>query len=345
MLVAVTHAVPIKRDQEMKSVTRNLALAAWFALALAHPASATTNWTMVSGYPDNNFVTENLREFIDEVERETGGELKITLHSNGSLIKIDNIRRALQTGQAQIGEIRLGSYGNEDPIYILDNIPFLTKDYKEAWTLMEKTAPYLDKIMGTAGIKVLGYQPFAGQGFFTKSEIRDSKGLEGFKLRIYSKVTQDMGQKMGAKATILPFADIPQAFATGMIDALFTSAQTGIDIQAWNNTSHFTYVGANFNKTLVGVNKAAYDSLPEKSKEVLIKAGRRLSERAWKLSERANQTHLDILKDNKMTVYPPPADLIDRLTKVGSELAEEWKKAASPAAIEVLQSYQKEVGR
>lgn len=302
-------------------------------------AQAATSWVMVSGYPDNNYVTENIREFIKEVDEKSNGELKISLHSNGSLVKMDNIRRAVQTGQVQMGEIRLGSYGNEDPMYILDNVPYMTKDYKQAWVLMETSAPYFDALMAKSGIKPLGYQPFPGQGFFTQAEIHSAVDLHGKKLRIYSKVTQEMGQKLGATAIILPFADIPQAFATGMIDGLFTSAQTGVDIQAWTNSSHFTYVGAIFTKTLLGVNKEAYDALPENLRTIVDEAGHSLTERAWRKSEEANQGHIAELEKNGMKTYAPPADVLARLTSVGQELAETWKAEASPEAVAVLDAY------
>jgi len=100
----------------LKAALKAAILAAVASLALASPASAQTQWIMASGYPENNFMTQNLRKWVEDVEKGTSGKLKITLHTNDSLIKLDSIKGAIQRGQVQGGEIRLGVYGNEDPI-------------------------------------------------------------------------------------------------------------------------------------------------------------------------------------------------------------------------------------
>src|SRR5688572_6941993 len=91
---------------------------------------AQTTWTMASGYPESSFFTQNIRQFIKEVDEKSGGKLKIDLRSNDSLIKLDAIKRSVQSGQIQIGEIRLGVYGNEGAMYNLDNTPGVATDYE-----------------------------------------------------------------------------------------------------------------------------------------------------------------------------------------------------------------------
>ncbi|MEO4044156.1 TRAP transporter substrate-binding protein [Hoeflea sp. CAU 1731] len=315
-------------------------LAAAALSAAASTASAETSWIMASGYADSNFMTQNIQKFIEDVETATNGELKITLHSNGTLIKLDGIRRAVQTNQVQIGEVRLGSYSNEDPMYNLAGLPFVAGDYESAWKLMEAQKPYFDAMFDGLGFKALAYQPWPGQGFYTKEPVNGLADFEGQKLRIYSKATQDMGNALGFEATILPFAEIPQAFATGLIDALFTSPQTGIDIQAWDNTNDFTAAGAIYTKNAIIVNKEAFESLPEKAQAALIAAGEAATIRGWEMSKAIYGEQLDILKSNGMTVTEAPAEIIEKLKEIGGVMMQEWQATASPEAIAVLEAYQ-----
>ena len=88
---------------------------------------------------------------------------------------------------------------------------------------------------------------------------------------------------LGFNATILPFAEIPQAFSTGLIEALFTSPQTGIDIQAWDNTKHFTYAGAIFSKNAVIVTNKAFNAL-SKADQSHVLAADRAELRGWEMS-------------------------------------------------------------
>src|SRR3546814_2123240 len=90
-------------------------LAGSFVLAFSAGAVAQTTWDLPSAYPASNFHVENLNTFIKDVDSLSGGKLKITLHNNASLYKAPEIKRAVQGNQAQIGEILLTNYANEDP--------------------------------------------------------------------------------------------------------------------------------------------------------------------------------------------------------------------------------------
>jgi len=314
-----------------------LALGATAALSAA--AAAQTQWIMASGYPENNFLTQNLRKWVEDVEKGSGGKLKITLHTNDSLIKLDSIKAAVQRGQVQAGEIRLGVYGNEDPMYILDGVPFVASTYDEAWKLMEAQNPYFKTILDKAGMVITGYQVWPSQGFYTKGPVKSVDDFKGKKIRIYSTATQRMASLLGFNATILPFAEIPQAFSTGLIEALFTSAQTGADIQAWDNTKYFTNVGAILSKNALIFNKRAFASLPAEVQKVVTDASDAYTKRAWELSKAAHAAQTAILTKNGMTVSEAPASVVEAMKKVGTQMAGEWKTTASPEAIAVLDKY------
>tara|TARA_R110002049_G_scaffold101804_4_gene246937 strand:+ start:605 stop:1585 length:981 start_codon:yes stop_codon:yes gene_type:complete len=308
------------------------------ALTLSMSAQAT-EWVMASGYADDNFHTRNLRALIADVEELSGGEFKIQLHSNGTLIKLDGIRRAVQSNQVQIGEIRLGVYGNEDPMYILDSIPFLANGYDRAWALKEAQMPYFEKMFARLGLMPLSFSPWTGQGFYTKNEINSLEDFKGQRARVYSKTTAKMGEMLGFETTTLPFSEIPQAFATGLIDALFTSPQTGIDIQAWDNTNHYTVVGALNTKNAVIVNQRAFNRLPDAHKQALLEAGKRASKRGWEYSAQAFKDQLEVLSDKGMKVKDAPEEVMTRMHEIGKVLTDDWRASASPEAIEVLDAY------
>lgn len=314
--------------------TGALALAA--ALALGGPAAAQTKWIMASGNPETNFMTKNLRLMIADIEKTTGGKLTIQLSANDTLIKLDSIKRAVQTGQIPIGEIRMGVYGNEDPMNILDNTPFLAPTYEAAWKLLEAQRPYFDTTFGKAGMKVIGYQPWPGQGFYTKFPVTKMEDFKGKRLRIYSTQTKKMGDMMGFNATILPFAEVPQAFSTGLIEALFTSPQTGIDTQAWENTKYFTHAGAIYSKQAVIVNARAFDRLPGDVKTAVLKAGETYTKRGWEMSQAVTQEQLATLRQKGMEVSELPANVVADMKAIGEAMMADWKETASTEAIAVL---------
>src|SRR5437667_10393973 len=95
------------------------------AMLAATPALAQTKWNLPAAYPADNPHTENLVAFAKDVEAATGGKIQITVHPAASLFKAPEIKRAVQTSQAQVGEVLISIHENEDPIFGIDVIPFL----------------------------------------------------------------------------------------------------------------------------------------------------------------------------------------------------------------------------
>src|SRR5439155_24219107 len=130
-----------------------------FAAACAALASvgamAQTQWDMPTPYPASNFHTENIMQFVSDVDKATGGKLKITVHSSASLFKAPEIKRAVQGGQAQIGEILLPNYQNEWQIFGLDGLPFLADSYDAALKLYKAQKPVMEKKLGEQGMMLL----------------------------------------------------------------------------------------------------------------------------------------------------------------------------------------------
>ncbi len=135
-------------------------------ITLLSGSAGAVDWIMASGYPDSNFHTKNIRAFIKDVEATTS--VKINLNANDTLMKLDAIKSGLQRGQIPIGEIRLGVYGNEDPMYILAGLPFIAPDYSTAWLLKDLAKGYIDNAFKEKGLKILYYTPWPGQGFYYK---------------------------------------------------------------------------------------------------------------------------------------------------------------------------------
>ena len=125
-------------------MTRRLIITAAGALALSAAAQAQTKWDLPAAYPATNFHTVNLQQFADDIDKASSGKLKITVHANASLFKAPEIKRAVQGGQAQLGEILLVNFQNEWQIFGADGIPFLADSYDEAvklWRALCVAAP------------------------------------------------------------------------------------------------------------------------------------------------------------------------------------------------------------
>ncbi|MEI2416248.1 TRAP transporter substrate-binding protein [Orrella sp. JC864] len=288
------------------------------------PALAQTTWTMPTAYPDTNFHTRNLKQFADEVAKETDGKLKITIHSGGALIKMPEIKRAVQTGQVQIGEIFIGTMANEAPLYSFDSIPFMTSGHADAQKLWAAARPLVEERLDKQNLHVLYSVAWPAQGLYTKKAVEKVEDFKGLKFRTPSPSTADFAKRLGAVPTVVQAADIPQAFLTGLVEAMLTSSSTGVDTQAWDYLENFYSVPTMFPQNIVFVNKRAWEQLDEGTRKIVTAAAERAEARGWQMSADENETSIKKMQENKLNVQEVSPALLDSFKKVGAEMATDW---------------------
>jgi TRAP-type C4-dicarboxylate transport system substrate-binding protein len=326
----------------MITLSRTLLLATFAAGALAvQPASAQTKWNLPAAYPADNPHSVNLALFAKDVSAATGGKLEITVHPGASLFKAPDIKRAVQTGQAQIGEVLISLHENEDPIFGVDVIPFLVTSYPESKKLWLASKPAIEKKLAAQGLMVLFAVPWAPQGIYAKKDINTVDDMKGLKWRAYNVGTARIGELVGAQVVTVQAAELAQALATGVVNSFITSAATGYDSKAWESMTHFYDTQAWIPKNITFVNKAAFDALDKPTQAALLKAAATAEERGWKMWEEKSGWYLDQLKAHGMKVLSPSPALKAGLKKVGDQLTADWLKKAGPDGQAVLAAYKK----
>jgi len=310
-----------------------------FALAFALPAAAQVKWDLPTAYPANNFHTENLAQFVADVDKATHGKLKITLHSNASLFKAPEIKRAVQGNQAQAGEILLVNYENEDPFYGLDGVPFLAASYDQAFKLYKASRKALEGKLAKQGIMLLYTVAWPPQGIFTNRTLNSVADMKGLKWRAYSPATSKIAELVGAQPVTVQAAEVSQALATGVIDSMMTSGSTGYDTKTYESIKYFYDTQAWLPKNAVIVNKRAFDELDKPTQQALLKAAADAETRGWKLSQEKNTWYLDQLKAKGMTIVKPSEQLTADLRRVGNVMLAEWLRRAGDDGRKVIDAY------
>ena len=324
----------------MKRRLFSLTLAAG-ALAVSLPATAQTTWDLPSAYPATNFHTVNLATFASDVEKATGGKLKITVHANAALFKAPEIKRAVQGGQAQIGEILLAAYQNEWPMFGADGIPFLATSYDESRKLYAAQKPILQKKLAEQGLMLLYSVAWPPQGIYSKKPLASAADLKGSKWRAYSPATSRIAQLVGAQPVTVQAAELSQALATGVVETNMTSGATGVDSKLFEHLKFYYDVQAWLPKNAVIVNKRAFDALDKASQDALLKAAAEAETRGWAASQKVNTDSLATLRANGMSVEPGSAALRSDMQKVGATMLQEWLSQAGAEGQQLIDAYKK----
>jgi TRAP-type C4-dicarboxylate transport system substrate-binding protein len=322
-------------------MNRMQALFAALGLAVATGAAAQTKWDMPTPYAATNFHTENVVQFAADVDKATAGKLKITVHPGASLFKANEIKRAVQGGQAQIGEILLSGYSNEDPIFGTDSVPFLATSYAEAAKLWKVSKKAVDERFAKQGMKVLYAVPWPPQGVYANKPLNSIADMKGLKMRTYNPATSRIAELAGAQPVTIQAAELAQAMATGAVNANITSGATGYDTKAWEQVKYYYDTQAWLPKNVVFVSQKAFDALDKPTQEAVLKAAAEAEARGWKTSEEKTGFYLGELKKNGMTVAPPSPALAADLKKIGDTMTGEWIKTAGPDGQAIVDAFKK----
>ncbi len=335
-LVAATAAMlaqPCPANAQTQKQTQTPASA---PLAKTSPSVGTTLWRLATGYRDESFHTQNLREFASEIESGTGGRVKIEIHSNNSLIKLADITAAVAAGKIEAGEAIMTGMGKEMPLTGADSVPFVVASYAAAQQMWTLQRPGIDQAFAARGLKPLFAVPWPPQGLYTNKPITTTQDLKNLNMRTYNPTTVRIAQLLGASPVDVPMPQVGQALAEGRLDAMITSAVTGAENKVWTGLTHYYELNAWFPKNIVFVNSKAFAQLPSHAQQVVADAAVRAQARGQAMSQVAANRATDILRLNGMKVEGLPFELGRDLRRMGETFSREWVTSVGHAANDVF---------
>lgn len=309
------------------------------SLGISSVTLAADRWDMPTPYGDGTHQTQVARSFAEEVNANSNGKLTIKVHSGGSLIKHPEIHRAVKSRQVQIGEVFIGRLGNIDPVFKLDNIPFLATDFDSAEKLYKASKDALNKALEKDKLMLLYTSPWPAQDLYTNKPVASLADLSGLKMRSYSPTTSRLADLMGTTPVNIPFSDVAQAFTTNAIDAMVTSPSTGVNAQSWDYISHFTTINAWIPKNMVFVNKRIFDRLDADTRQVILTAAANAEKKGWALGKKLAVEHTNTLGENGMTVSAPSDQLQSELRAIGETMTAEWLEEAGAEGKSIIDSF------
>ena len=309
------------------------------ALSFSSAVIAQTRWDLPVAYPATNFHTENISQFAKDVDAATNGKLKITVHANASLFKAPEIKRAVQSGQAQIGEILLANFANENPIYALDGVPFLASSYPDAQRLYDASKPAMEKLLAAQGMKLLFSVPWAPQGIYSKREINSVGDLRGIKWRAYSPATAKIAELIGAQPVQIQQAELSAALATGVVESYMSSGSTGFDTKTYEHIKNFYDTQAWIPKNAVLVNMKSFNALDAATQAAVLKTATEAEVRGWRVAQEKNVEYKRLLTERGMKIHKPSDKLNTDMRQVGAIMQADWLKAAGSDGAAIVDAY------
>jgi TRAP-type C4-dicarboxylate transport system substrate-binding protein len=313
-------------------------LAAAAATALSAPAVAET-WDMPLAYPATNYHSETAASFGTCVAEATDNAIEIVTHPNGSLFPGGDIKRAVQTGQAPIGERLLSAHANENALFGYDSIPFLATSFDDAKKLAGAAIPEIEKLLDSQNLVYLYSTPWPPQGLYANKEVSSAADLQGVKFRAYNAATARLAELAGMQPVQVEAAELSQALATGVAESFISSGATGYDEKVWEHLSNFYEVDAWLPRNTVFVNKDAWEGLSEEQRQAMRDCAATAAEEGHNKAVELTQFYLDGLKEGGMTVQPPGDQLKADLAGFGETMTSEWLEQTGEQGQAIVDSF------
>ncbi|HEY5291228.1 MAG TPA: TRAP transporter substrate-binding protein DctP, partial [Burkholderiales bacterium] len=136
--------------------------------------------------------------------------------------------------------------------------------------------------------------------------------------------------------TTVQVPEVPQAFLTGLVDAMITSGSTGVDTQAWDYLKYYYDTEAFLPQNMVIVNKAGFAKLDPAAQKAVTDAAAKAEERGWATSAAENQSYMKTMAAKGINVLKPNAKLAAELNAIGAAMAQQWVTKTGPDAQAIL---------
>ena len=307
-------------------------------LALGTVANAET-WDLPMAYSATNFHSAVGAEFAQCVTLGTGGDLTLVTHPGGSLFAGGEIKRAVQTGQVNIGERLLSGHQNENVLFGFDSIPFLATSFEDSERLFEAAQGPLNAVLEAQNLHMLYSVPWPSQGLYFNRAIESTSEMAGIKFRSYNSATARLAELTGMLPVQIEAAEISQAFATGVAESMISSGSTGYDRKVWESLTHFYDVQAWLPRNYMLVNLEAWNGLDAATQNVMTGCAA-VAEYAgdWRSIEYSGFT-LNKLAENGMVVTGPGEQLEAELREIGKTMTAEWLENAGAEGQAIIDAY------
>ncbi len=224
------------------------------------------------GLVDNSNQGRADRMFAQEVEKATGGKMKVRAIGNASLGSDTQMQQALIGGAQEMMVGSTATLVGLVPEMAVWDTPFLFSNAKEADVVLD--GPVGDKIKAKLEAKGMVGLVYWENGFRnltnSKRPVAKLEDLNDIKLRVMqNNVFLDSFKALGANAVPLPFSELFTALETRAVDGQENPYNTIVSSKFYEVQKYLTVTNHVYSPWIVTVSKKWWDGLSAAEKKVL----------------------------------------------------------------------------
>jgi TRAP-type C4-dicarboxylate transport system substrate-binding protein len=312
----------------MKQAIRAAAIGALASVLLAagcgKKESKVIELTYSIFFPPTHIQCITAQEWADEIAKQSGGRVKITLYPSGTLSKADQCYAGVVSGISDIGMSCFAYTRGRFPLLEGLDLPLGYPDGLTATRIANELAVKYQPAE-LSDVKLL-YVHAHGPGILaSKKPVRTLEDVKGLKIRATG-LSSKIATCLGGVPVAMSQGETYEALQKGVVEATLCPVETlkgwkqGEVISSVTNSRVIGYTTAMF----VVMNKNKWESLPADIQEIFTKVSRQWVDRHGQAWDQADQEGWSFL-----------SQLNREVIELTAEQQDAWKKAVEP----IIQDY------
>jgi len=244
----------------------------------------TANLNLANFFPASHFMnTKIIKQWIEEVEKVSEGQVKITSFPGQTLLKAPETYDGVVSGTSDIGVGAFAYTRGRFPVmegFELPGIYFgsCTATNMTAWDGYKKLMP-----KELADTKVLWFYAVGPGSLYTKGEVKSLEDLKGLRIRATGLTAKSI-EALGATPVAMPMPDSYEALSKGVVEGIIGPPEI---LKGWklaDVTKYITIVPPVYNGVHYCVmNLDKWNSLPENVRAAIDGVNEKFIETAGKI--------------------------------------------------------------
>jgi len=256
--------------------SRFLAVPALLALSMLSACAGKSQEVIKLTYANfpaaSTFPCVQMERWAQEVEKRTGGRVKVQTFPGGTLLGAANMFDGVVSGAADVGCFSPSYQPGRFPLSEAVDLPLGFANAKVAslvyWDMVQKFNP-----KEYEKVKVLTVFTCAPANLMTRNPIRSLADMKGIELRVAG-TGADVVKALGGTPVAMPQSETPDAIQKGVVKGMVSSMEVLKDMDFSNSCRYATMINTHVVSFGVVMNMAKWKKLPADVQKVLNDLGR-----------------------------------------------------------------------
>lgn len=271
--------------------------------------------------PDGSTWMNVMKEFNQEVRKETNNEVGFKIYGGGVLGDEKDVLRKIRIGQLHAGGFTGFGMGEiVSAVRILDT-PFLFKNYEEVDFIYEKFTPLFEEDFSKNGYELLGWAEVGFVYVFTKDAAVTLDEMKKTKMWVWQGdlVAEATFKAFGLNPIPLSIIDVMMALQTNMVNGVYNSPLGAVVLQWFSKVNYMMEIPMANASGAILISKKMFNKIPEQQGRILKTLAKKYMNKLTQMSREDNKAAKEtLIKNGVKILQAPDQTTLESYYKVGA---------------------------